>query len=128
MLLVEAIDRGTMWGKQLLEARARLETRLALIHQVEARFGAVPEDLQARLAYRDQATIDALTEHLCNAATLDAFMAGVPVKVLSQKDGGMTMGELEDRLTDDTIAFCWGEPTVEEAVARYRRARATEGA
>jgi hypothetical protein len=57
----------------------------------------VPADLCARLAYRDQPAIDTLVKQLGQVSTLEEFMARVPVKVLSRRDGGIMMGELEQR-------------------------------
>jgi hypothetical protein len=120
---VEHIEQDTGQGRLFVEASTRREKREALIRQVEARFGTVPTDLRSRLAYRDQPTLDALTEHLGQAATLEAFMARVPVKVLSRKDGGITMGELEQRWAEDSMAVYTGNTAVQEAIARYRLAR-----
>jgi hypothetical protein len=124
---VDHIEQDTQHGKLLVEASRRQEKREELIRAVEERFGAVPADLSARLAYRDQPTIESLAEHLGEVATLEQFMARVPAKVLSTKDGGITMGELEQRWAEDTIASYVGNVAVEEAVARYRRAREVEG-
>jgi len=68
-------DRMRQEGRE----QARLEVRRDDVYRVaRSRFGALPDDMEARLAGLDMNTIDQLIDHVGRATTLDEFVAELP--------------------------------------------------
>ncbi len=68
-------DRMRQEGRE--QERLKVE-RDVVARFARARFGALPDDVEARLAALDMNTIDQLIDRVGQAATLDEFVAELP--------------------------------------------------
>ncbi len=74
-----AVEATELTWADRIRAQERLQVRRSDVYRVaQSRFGALPNDVEERLATLDMNIIDQLIDRVGQAATLDDFIAGLP--------------------------------------------------